>query len=168
MKHFILRRLGPDEWVVGSNPARVACGFFSQPLGKHWLYNICISQYPLLYRNLTCQSSPGKLSGREVKTSALVSRRSWVRILPKSPVDFFHRHSAYTVLYTLHCCKGKIWSIVYHPTQEFHQSREKHVVYTNCMPRPIIYRNKRGLWGLLFDRFHNKWIITSNINITKQ
>ena len=37
--------------------------------------------------------------------------------------SFFHRHSEsteYTVLYT-HRCKGKIKSIVYHPTQEFDQ-----------------------------------------------
>ena len=39
----------------------------------------------------------------EVKTSALVSRRSWVRIPPESPVKFFDRHTEsteYTVLYT--------------------------------------------------------------------
>ena len=57
----------------------------------------------LLYRILAGQSSSGKLGGREVKTSALVSRRSWVRILPELPVNCFHRHSEsteYAVLYT--------------------------------------------------------------------
>ena len=52
----------------------------------------------------------GKLGGREVETSVLVSRRSWVRIPPESHVKFFHRHSEsteYTVLYT-RWCKGKI------------------------------------------------------------
>ena len=44
---------------------------------------------PLLYRILAGLSSSGKLVGREVKTSALVSRRSWVRIPPESPVKFF-------------------------------------------------------------------------------
>ena len=34
------------------------------------------------------QSSSGKLGGREVKTSAPASRRSWARMLP---VKFFHR-----------------------------------------------------------------------------
>ena len=43
----------------------------------------------LLCRMLAGQSSSGKLGGREVKTSALVSRRSWVRFLPESPVKFF-------------------------------------------------------------------------------
>ena len=38
---------------------------------------------------LASLSSPGKLGGREVKTSALISRRSWVRITPESPVKFF-------------------------------------------------------------------------------
>ena len=65
-----------------------------------------ISWNPLLYGILAGQSSPGKLGGREVKTSALVSRRSWLRIPPESPVKFFHRHSEsteYTVLYTRRC-----------------------------------------------------------------
>ena len=79
---------------------------------------------PLIYRILAGLSSSGKLGGREVKTSALVRRRSWIRIPPESPVKFFsHRHSEstdYTVLYTRRC-KGKIKSIVYHPTQECHQ-----------------------------------------------
>ena len=40
-------------------------------------------------------------SGREVKTSALVSRRSWVRIPPESPVICFSQTlGKYTVLYT--------------------------------------------------------------------
>ena len=44
---------------------------------------------PLLYRILAGLSSSCKLGGREVKTSALVSRRSWDRIPPESPVKFF-------------------------------------------------------------------------------
>ena len=40
-------------------------------------------------QNLAGQSSSGKFGGREVKTSALVSRRSWVRIPPESPVKVF-------------------------------------------------------------------------------
>ena len=54
---------------------------------------------------LAGQSSSGMLGGREVKTSAPVSRRSWVRIPPESPVTFF-RHSEsteYAVLYTRRC-----------------------------------------------------------------
>ena len=43
-----------------------------------------------MYRILAGLSSSSKLSGREVKTSALVSKRSWVRIPPESPVEFFH------------------------------------------------------------------------------
>ena len=65
-----------------------------------------ISQNPLLYRIPAGQSSSGKLGGREVKTSALASRRSWVRIPPESPVKFFYRHlesTEYTVLYTRRC-----------------------------------------------------------------
>ena len=61
---------------------------------------------PLLYGILAGQSSLGKLGGREIKTSALVSRRSWVRIPPESPVKFFHRHSEsteYIVLYARRC-----------------------------------------------------------------
>ena len=51
-------------------------------------------------------SSPGRLGGREVQMSARVSRRSWVRIPPESPVMFSHRHSEsteYAVLYTRRC-----------------------------------------------------------------
>ena len=58
---------------------------------------------PLLYKILAGQSSTCKLGGREVKTSALVNRRSWVSIPPESPVDFFHRHlesTEYTVFHT--------------------------------------------------------------------
>ena len=44
---------------------------------------------PLLHRILAGLSSSGKLGGPEVKTSALVSRRLWVRIPPESPVKFF-------------------------------------------------------------------------------
>ena len=65
---------------------------------------IYVSQNPLLYIILAGQS--GKLGDREVKMSALVSRRSWVRIPPESPVKFFHRHSEstqYAVLYTRRC-----------------------------------------------------------------
>ena len=69
-------------------------------------FNFKISWNPLLYRILAGQSSLGKLCGPQVKTSALVSKRSWVRILPESPVKFFHRHSEcteYAVLYTRRC-----------------------------------------------------------------
>ena len=56
--------------------------------------------------------------GREVKTSALVSRRSWVRIPPKSPVKVvFHRHSestGYTVLYTRRC-RAKLYQYCLSP-----------------------------------------------------
>ena len=46
--------------------------------------------WPDLYHMLLAgQSSSGKLGGREVKTSALVSRRSCVRIPLESPVKFF-------------------------------------------------------------------------------
>ena len=72
---------------------------------------ISISRNPLLYRILAGQSSSGKLGGREVKTSALVIRKSWVRILPGSPVKFFHRHSEsteYAALYTCRCRQNKI------------------------------------------------------------
>ena len=77
---------------------------------------ICIRAYPLytqsteavidakLCRILAGQLSSDKLGGREVKTSALVSRRSWVRIPPESPVKVFHSESTeYTVLYTRRC-----------------------------------------------------------------
>ena len=66
--------------------------------------NLYISRNPLLYGILAGQSSSGKLGGREVKTSALLSRGSWLRIPPKW--RFFYRHSEsteYTVLYTRRC-----------------------------------------------------------------
>ena len=50
-------------------------------------------------RILAGQSSSGKLGGREVTTSALVSRRSWIRIPSESPVKYFHRHSESTIYY---------------------------------------------------------------------
>ena len=61
-----------------------------EPAGYNNFQNISkISWNPLLYRILAGLSSSGKLGGREVKTSALVSKRSWVRIPPESPVKFF-------------------------------------------------------------------------------
>ena len=66
--------------------------------------NLWISRNPLLYRILAGLSSSGKLGGREVKTSALVSRRSWVRIAPESPVKFFPqtlgKHWVYSAIHT--------------------------------------------------------------------
>ena len=85
---------------------------------KHRTSYIKTWQNPLLYRILASQSSSGKLGGQEV-----VSRRSWVRIPPESPVTFFHRHSEnteYAVLYT-HWWRAKIVLIVCHPMQQFHQ-----------------------------------------------
>ena len=60
------------------------------------------------YKILAGQSSSGKLGGREVKTSALISRRSWVRIPLESPsVKFYsHRHSESTE-YVVWC--GVVW-----------------------------------------------------------
>ena len=61
-----------------------------------------VTAFPLFSIQIEYQNG-----GREVKTSALVSRRSWVRITPESPVKFlFHRHSEsteYTVLYIRRC-----------------------------------------------------------------
>ena len=58
----------------------------------------------LLDRILAGLSSSGKLGGREVKMSALVSRRSWVRILSESPVKFFPqtlgKHWVYSTIHT--------------------------------------------------------------------
>ena len=62
-----------------------------------------ISRIPLLYRIPAGQSSSGKLGGREVKTSALVSRRSWVQIPPETPVKFFSqtlgKHRVYSAIH---------------------------------------------------------------------
>ena len=74
--------------------------------------NLYISQNPLLYRILDGQSSSGKLGGREVKTSALVSRRLSVRITPELPVEFFSRTQGQNLLFfhlPISCpCKNKI------------------------------------------------------------
>ena len=50
-------------------------------------YSVTNSRFPLWV--VAGLSSSGKLGGLEVKTSALVSRRSWVRIPPESSVEFF-------------------------------------------------------------------------------
>ena len=54
-----------------------------------------------------------QIGGREVKTFALVSRRSWVRIPPESHVKFFSqtlRKHVYAVLYTRRC-KGNFFNL---------------------------------------------------------
>ena len=68
--------------------------------------------YVLLYKILAGVSSSGKLGGREVKTSALVSRRQWVRIPPELPVHLFPSTDTRKAL-------GIIKSIVYQLMQEF-------------------------------------------------
>ena len=71
---------------------------------RHW--PLMIRKYDITLLSL------GKLGGREVKTSALVSRSSWVRV--ESPVKVFHRHSEsteYTVLYT-HRCRAKLYRLL--------------------------------------------------------
>ena len=57
-----------------------------------------------------CDGHPNHHRGRSVveriRISTSISKRSWVRIPPVSPVKFFHRHSEsaeYAVLYTRWC-----------------------------------------------------------------
>ena len=44
---------------------------------------------------------------QEVKTSALISRKSWVRILPESPVEVFFTGTEFAVLHTYCCVRVK-------------------------------------------------------------
>ena len=74
-----------------------------------FLINFFIDCNPLQYKILSSQLSSSKVGGQEVKTSALVSRRSWVRILSEPPVEFFHRRVC-SASY-IHRCKGKTKSI---------------------------------------------------------
>ena len=65
------------------------------------LYTQC---FPRVCRILAGLLSSGKLGGREVKTSASVSRRSWVWIPPESPVKSFPqtlgKHWVYSAIHT--------------------------------------------------------------------
>ena len=77
-----------------------------------------IAQYPMqechryCYTDLTDLASSGRLGGREVKTSAVICRKSWVRILPKSPVEFWttDTQKAQSIYCTLHRCRESIVS----------------------------------------------------------
>ena len=67
--------------------------------------------------------------------SALVSRRSWVQI---PPVKFFDRHDRKpsSMQHYTHVGVGQIKSIVYHPTQDFHQPNM-------CLLNPFIKYKRR-------------------------
>ena len=69
-------------------------------------------RYPLLYRIRIGHSPPANSVVELVKTSALVSRRSWVRIPPENAYYFFHlrgsgKQGAYSA-YKIYVGKGKI------------------------------------------------------------
>ena len=160
-------------WIPPESPVK----FFPQTLGKHWVYsaihvgvraklnqlfitrrknfiNLWISQNPLLYRILAGLSSSGKLGSREVKTSALVSRRSWVRIPPELPVKFFptDTRKAPSIQCYKRRCKGKIKSItcllfIYVYNMEFLDRR--FTMYTrhnkDIHPKKLIHFLKKGM-----------------------
>ena len=79
-------------------------------------------QYLLQYRILASLASYGKLGGREVRTSALESRRSMGSSPPRVACEgllflqTFEKHRAYSALYTNMSVQGKkLKSIVYIP-----------------------------------------------------
>ena len=79
---YCLPRIGVVTW---HREPRFQCG--SARTGSIW--NSSIGLHIAEPAAIQDSSRPDNLSDREVKTSALVNRRSWVRILPKLPVNFF-------------------------------------------------------------------------------
>ena len=87
--------------------------------------------------------------GREVETSALVSRRLWVRFLPESPVKVFHRHSEsteYAVLLTRQCgAELNTLLLIWYPCN--HNSHQTFV------PNIRLNVSSTGAWSILSGNF---------------
>ena len=73
---------------------------------------------------LAGQLSSGKLGGREVKTSPLVSRRTWVRIPPESPVKCYN-------VYTRRCRAKLNQGSSCHPSLHQITSANHHILHTS-------------------------------------
>ena len=104
--------------------------------------NLWISRNPLLHRILAGLSSSGKLGGPEVKTSAPVSRRSWVWIPPESPVKFFSTDTR------------KALSIVRATLNQLFITRRKNFINLWISRNPLLYKILAGLSCSVVERFN--------------